>query len=153
MDEIFSEITYWEKYDTNMEEKIETLIELAKVSAIRLETYDRKYLTLFSDIEDVREIMKRIHLQWSLLKDAGLSKKVIEDFYGSFRYQVKHLKQNRNDENFKIFIGILEGTMKFEPVYQIQAVNFKVVPSDSEKDIFSSIRNVETKYDKGYKLK
>ena len=43
--------------------------------------------------------------------------------------------------------------MKFEPVYQIQAVNFKVVPSDSEKDIFSSIRNVETKYDKGYKLK
>ncbi len=153
VDEIFSEITYWEKYDTNMEEKIETLIELAKVSAIRLETYDRKYLTLFSDIEDVREIMKRIHLQWSLLKDAGLSKKVIEDFYGSFRYQVKHLKQNRNDENFKIFIGILEGTMKFEPVYQIQAVNFKVVPSDSEKDIFSSIRNVETKYDKGYKLK
>ena len=153
VDEIFSEITYWEKYDTNMEEKIETLIELAKVSAIRLETYDRKYLTLFSDIEDVREIMKRIHLQWSLLKDAGLSKKVIEDFYGSFRYQVKHLKQNRNDVNFKIFIGILEGTMKFEPVYQIQAVNFKVVPSDSEKDIFSSIRNVETKYDKGYKLK
>ena len=153
VDEIFSEITYWEKYDTNMEEKIETLIELAKVSAIRLETYDRKYLTLFSDIEDVREIMKRIHLQWSLLKDAGLSKKVIEDFYGSFRYQVKHLKQNRNDENFKIFIGILEGTMKFEPVYQIQAVNFKVVPSDLEKDIFSSIRNVETKYDKGYKLK
>ena len=153
VDEIFSEITYWEKYDTNMEEKIETLIELAKVSAIRLETYDRKYLTLFSDIEDVREIMKRIHLQWSLLKDAGLSKKVIEDFYVSFRYQVKHLKQNRNDENFKIFIGILEGTMKFEPVYQIQAVNFKVVPSDLEKDIFSSIRNVETKYDKGYKLK
>mgnify|MGYP004468722727 FL=1 len=153
VDEIFSEITYWEKYDTNMKEKIETLIELAKVSAIRLETYDRKYLTLFSDIEDVREIMKRIHLQWSLLKDAGLSKKVIEDFYGSFRYQVKHLKQNRNDENFKIFIGILEGTMKFEPVYQIQAVNFKVVPSDLEKDIFSSIRNVETKYDKGYKLK
>ena len=23
VDEIFSEITYWEKYDTNMEEKIE----------------------------------------------------------------------------------------------------------------------------------
>ena len=149
--EIFSEITYWEKYDTSMEEKIETLIELAKVSAIRLETYDGKYLTLFSDIEDIREIMKRIHLQWLLLKDAGLSKKVIEDFYGSFRYQVKYLKQNRNDENFKMFIGILEGTMKFEPVYQIQAVNFKVVPSDSEK--VSSIRNVETKYDKGYKLK
>ena len=153
VDEIFSEITYWEKYDTNMEEKLETLIELAKVSAIRLETYDGKNLTLFSDIEDIREIMKRIHLQWSLLKDAGLSKKVIEDFYGSFRYQVKYLKQNRNEENFKMFIGILEGTMKFEPVYQIQAVNFKVVPSDSEKDIFSSIRNVETKYDKGYKLK
>ena len=156
VDEIFSEITYWEKYDTDMEEKIETLIKLAKVSAIKLETYDGKYLTLFSDIEDVRELMKRIHLQWKLLKDAGLSKKVIEDFYGSFRYQVKHLKQNRNDENFKIFIGILEGTMKFEPVYQIQAVNFKVVPNDSEKDISSimkNIRKVETKYDKGYKLK
>ncbi len=153
VDEIFSEITYWEKYDTNMEEKLETLIELAKVSAIRLETYDGKNLTLFSDIEDIREIMKRIHLQWSLLKDAGLSKKVIEDFYGSFRYQVKYLKQSSNDENFKKFIGILEGTMKFEPVYQIQAVNFKVVPSDSEKDIFSSISIVQTKYEQGYKLK
>lgn len=153
VDEIFSEITYWEKYDTNMEEKLETLIELAKVSAIRLETYDGKNLTLFSDIEDIREIMKRIHLQWSLLKDAGLSKNVIEDFYGSFRYQVKYLKQSSNDENFKKFIGILEGTMKFEPVYQIQAVNFKVVPSDSEKDIFSSISIVQTKYEQGYKLK
>lgn len=48
------------------------------------------------------------------------------------------------DEKMQMFLGLINGTMKFQPVYEFKAVGYAITPRDYDETI---IKNISTGYD------
>lgn len=106
--------------------------------------------TIFNGYEDLGVIFDYLNTNWDDLISRGLSKKVITDFKASLDYNEKNHNAIAKNERIKLLLNIFDGSMKFQPQYEMKAVSYQIVPTDSDE---SFISNIGTEFSKGYSLK
>lgn len=105
---------------------------------------------IFQNYERLLEIIHRLNTEWNLLCSRGFSVKVFHDFWNFFNYSRAQGEEMNEDEKFETFMAILDGTMKFVPVYEHKPVCLKPVANSFKGEI---VKTIENKYSKPYRLR
>lgn len=105
---------------------------------------------LFSSYKNLYEVIHIVNRKWLVLTSSGFSKSVFTDFYDSFVYDRKHNQEKSEEEKMKLFNGILDGSMKFAPIYEQTAVAYQIIDVKTSKFTATTI---PSKYAKSYSLK
>lgn len=106
--------------------------------------------SIFNGYEDLGNLFEYLNDNWDDLVKRGLSKKVITDFKSFLDYNSKNHNVITKNEKINLLFGILNGSMKFQPQYEMKAVGYQIIPVDSDE---SFISNIGTEFSKGYSLK
>ena len=72
---------------------------------------------IFQNYEDLWKIIHRVNTEWDELCGRGFSLKVFYDYWHLFKYDRITYCEKTEEEKFKSFMGILDGKMKFVPLY------------------------------------
>lgn len=105
---------------------------------------------LFNGYADINTLFSYVNENWIDLVKRGLTKKVMSDFVACISYNAQHKNIIPKDKRVDLFIHVLDGSMKFEPQYEMKAVSYQIVPIDSDE---SFVSNIDSEYSKGYSLK
>ncbi len=105
---------------------------------------------IFAKYENLYLVINTINTRYEELKERGFSSNVFYDFWESFRYNRCKGVEKTETEKISLFMGLLDGTMKFQPQYEYKAVAFQVVPADFNETL---VNNTLSKYSEGYGLK
>lgn len=107
---------------------------------------------IFQNYEDLWKIIHRINTEWEELCSRGFSLNVFYDYWKSFQYDRADGKEMSEERKFKTFIALLDGKMKFVPVYrrEYRLLGLKVANNDAENEI---IYNSEDRSRKAYRLR
>lgn len=98
---------------------------------------------LFKRYEDLWRVIDRIIYQWDELCEKGFSIEVFYNFVRSYKYEKKHGILWSDNETINKFMGILNGTLKFVPAYEMRFAYSKIVDKDAEdKVILKQKRNI-----------
>ena len=96
---------------------------------------------IFQRYEDLWKVVNRISTEWSELRNRGFDACVIFDYWSSVRYDRENKQEKTEDEKVNNFMSLLDGTMKFVPVYEEKAVAYGVVANDFEGKIVNKVEN------------
>ena len=105
---------------------------------------------LFRSYQNLYEVIRTVNRKWPILSSSGFSKSVFIDFYDSFVYARKHGQEKSEEEKMRLFNGILDGKMKFAPIYEQTAVAYQIIDVKTSKFTTTTI---PSKYAKSYSLK
>lgn len=105
---------------------------------------------LFQSYENLYKVIRTINRRWNKLVASGFSISVFDDFYDCFVYERKQGIEKTEEKKLELFMGILDGSMRFSPVYEQQAVAYHVVPVGTSK---YACFTIPSNYSKGYSLK
>lgn len=105
---------------------------------------------IFQNYEHLWKIVHRINTEWHELCSRGFSVKIFYDFWNFFKYSRSQGEEMTEGEKFETFMSILDGTMKFVPIYEYKPVCFKPVD-----DVFKGkiVKTIENEYSKPYRLR
>jgi hypothetical protein len=85
-------------------------------------------------LKDYKHLLLATHIineQYGELTKRGFSlHNIIYPFRESFEYDRMLGKEKSEEEKFRLFMGLLDGTMKFHPQFEYKAVAQQVVPVD-----------------------
>lgn len=108
---------------------------------------EKRNKVFFDDFEYLYNIIYRINTQWEDLVSRGFSRGVIKDFFDVMRREKFSKEIVRTEkEKYDIFMQILDGKMKFKPVYE--PIAYTIVPLKHKEKIIESNNNFY-----GYSLK
>ncbi len=101
---------------------------------------------VFKNYENLWKMIHRVNTKWDELCSRGFSIRVVNDFYNSLN------KEMSEEEKINTFMLLLDGKMKFIPVYRHEytPLGFKIVDNDFDDEI---IYASDTKYNKSYRMK
>ncbi len=105
---------------------------------------------IFQSYENLWKIIHRVNTEWEELTSRGFSLNVFNDYWETFQYDRETGQEKTEEEKFDTFMKLLDGKMKFVPVYEHTPICFKVVDNDFEEVI---VTKKETKYSKPYRLR
>lgn len=105
---------------------------------------------IFQNYEDLWKVIHRINTEWDQLCNRGFSLRVFYDYWESFKYDRLYYSEKAEEEKLGTFMALLDGKMKFVPVYEHRPVSFKVVDNDFEGEIINTFEN---RYSKPYRLR
>lgn len=105
---------------------------------------------IFQSYEDLWKIIHRVNTEWDELNSRGFSLRVFYDYWETFKYDRSVGQEKTEEEKLKTFMALLDGKMKFVPVYEHRPVCFKVVDNDFEGDIVNTFEN---RYSKSYRMR
>ena len=100
---------------------------------------------IFQNYEDLWKVIHRVNTEWEQLCNRGFSLTVFHDYCESITYEIK-----TEEEKLENFMALLDGKMKFVPVYEYKPVRFKLVDNDFEGKIVNIIEN---RYSNSYRLR
>lgn len=94
---------------------------------------------IFQSYEDLWKIIHRVNTEWDELCNRGFSLKVFYNYWDSFKYDRKMECEKTEEEKLKNFMGILDGKMKFVPLYS--PVSITVVANDFKGEFVQRKKN------------
>lgn len=99
---------------------------------------------IFQNYENLLKVISYIVKNFKSLTKRGFTLDVFYNFENSFRYDRRHKCEKTEEEKFNMFMGILDGSMKFKPIYEVRTVAYAVVPIDFNDNIvkYSSMGNL-----------
>lgn len=89
---------------------------------------------IFQNYEDLWKIIHRIVTEWDELASRGFSLNVFYDYWSSFKYDRCNGKEKSESEKLRIFMAMLDGNMKFVPLYRIEPEGYALVEETSEEE-------------------
>ncbi len=92
---------------------------------------------IFQNYEDLWKVIHRVNTEWEELCSRGFSLSVFYDFWDVFKYDRSRGEEMSEEEKIKAFMALLDGKMKFIPVYrhEYSLLGFKVVDNDFGDEI------------------
>lgn len=90
---------------------------------------------IFQNYENLLKVITYITKNFKSLTKRGFTLNVFRNFENSFRYDRRHKCEKTEEEKFNMFMGILNGSMKFKPIYEVRTVAYAVVPVDFNDNI------------------
>ena len=105
---------------------------------------------LFQNYENLWKVIHRVNAEWNELCSRGFSSKIFYDYWDFFAYARTHGEEMTEDEKFETFMAVLDGKMKFVPVYEYKPACFKPVSNNFNDEI---VNRVENSYSKPYRLR
>lgn len=90
---------------------------------------------IFQNYENLLKVISYITENFESLTKRGFTLNVFYNFENSFRYDRRHKCEKTEEEKFNMFMGILDGSMKFKPIYEVRTVAYAVVPIDFDDNI------------------
>lgn len=100
---------------------------------------------IFQNYENLWKVIHRVNTEWDELCSRGFSLKVFYDFWDVFKYDRNHGEEISEEEKIKTFMALLDGKMKFIPVYrhEYRPLGFKIVDNDFDDEIVytSDVKN------------
>lgn len=104
---------------------------------------------VFERYEDLLRIVHIVNSNYEDLVERRFTPKTLYDFK-DYVLQSRRLKRPLSeDEKVEKFLGILNGTMKFHPLYEYQAVGYEIVPTDFSDTL---VDYQYSRYQNGYSL-
>lgn len=143
------------KYKYDLSSKISCISEMIKQNMLgthdSLENHKNwRDGMIFQSYENLWKVIHRVNTEWEELCGRGFSLRVFYDYRDAFEYDRRIGQEQTEDEKLKTFMALLDGTMKFVPVYEHKAVCFKVVENDFKEVVTHTFEN---RYDKPYRLR
>jgi len=104
----------------DFESKITCISEIICKNMVYMHELKENYRDgmIFQSYENLWKVIHRVNTEWNELCDRGFSLKVFYDYRDSFRYDRMMECEKTEEEKFKSFMGILDGKMKFVPLYR-----------------------------------
>lgn len=100
---------------------------------------------IFQDYENLWKVIHRVNTEWDDLCSRGFSLRVFYDFWDVLKYERILAEEMSEKEKIKTFMALLDGKMKFIPVYhhEYTLLGFKVVDNDFDDEIVytSDVKN------------
>lgn len=100
---------------------------------------------IFQNYESLWKVIHRVNTEWDELCSRGFSLRVFYDFWDVFRYDRSRGEEMSEEEKLKTFMALLDGRMKFIPVYhhEYRPLGFKVVDNNFDDEIVytSDVKN------------
>lgn len=92
---------------------------------------------LFRNYENLWKVMHRVNTEWDELCSRGFSLQLFYDFWNVFEYDRRRGEEMSEEEKIKAFMALLDGKMKFVPVYRhaYEPLGFKIVDNDYDDEI------------------
>ena len=92
---------------------------------------------IFQNYENLWKVIHRVNTEWDDLRSRGFSLRVFYDFWDVFKYDRSRGEEMSEKEKIKTFMALLDGKMKFIPVYrhEYRPIGFKVVDNDFDDEI------------------
>lgn len=119
-----------------------------------IEDYEKNDIKNGMILKNYKHLLLATHVineQYDELTKRGFSlHSVIYPFKDSFEYDRSQGMEKSEDEKFRLFMGILDGTMKFHPQYEYKAVAQQVVPIDFKETL---VNYLETQLENEFSLK
>lgn len=92
---------------------------------------------IFQDYESLWKVIHRVNTEWDELCSRGFSLRVFYDFLQVVKYDKSRGEEMSEEEKIRVFMALLDGKMKFIPVYchRYCTLGFKVVDNDFDDEI------------------
>ena len=124
----YSQFSY--KDDLNL--KISCISEIIYKNQVGISEEDHENWRdgmIFQDYESLWKVIYRINREWDELRSRGFSLEVFNDFYTAFNYDRSRGEEMSEDGKINTFMALLDGEMKFVPVYRktYSMIGLKVV--------------------------
>jgi len=142
-----------EQFNQDFNRKLQCLNEIACKNMVNMKRRDcendaAKVNTngkIFRTYENLYKVFHRINIEWDELIARGFSRNIWFAYRDSFEYNLRIIGiEKSEEEKLNDFMGILDGTVKLIPQYEIKAVSYQAVSTASTEKL---IRTVSTKYD------
>lgn len=105
---------------------------------------------IFQNYEDLWKVIHRVNTEWEQLCNRGFSLRVFYDYWESFKYERSAGLRKTEEEKLETFMALLDGKMKFVPIYEHRPVGYKIVDNNFEGKIVNTLEN---RYSKPYRLR
>lgn len=100
---------------------------------------------IFQNYENLWKVIHRVNTEWDELWGRGFSLRVFCDFWKAFKDDRSRGEELSEEEKIKTFMALLDGKMKFIPVYrhEYRPLGFKIVDNDFDDEIVytSNVKN------------
>mgnify|MGYP007069948608 CR=1 FL=1 len=97
---------------------------------------DYKDGMIFQNLENLLKLVHRLNTEWDDLCNRGFSLNVINDFIQAVEYDRKRGHELDEEEKYDIFNNILDGNMKFVPVFRLVPECYVPVANDYFNYVF-----------------
>ena len=128
------ELASLSKKENTLYDKMDCICEIACKNSV---------VSIFRKYEYLWQIIHRVNTEWDDLCSRGFSLKVFYDFWDAFIYDISCGQRKTEEENLENFMALLDGKMKFVPVYVYKPVCFKLVGNDYEGEVIIPISKNE----------
>jgi len=141
-----------EQFNQDFSNKLQTLNEIACKNMVNMKRRDCENDAakvningkIFRTYENLYKVLHRINIEWYELIARGFSRNIWYAYRDSFEYNLRIIGTEKSEkEKLNDFMGILDGTIKLVPQYELVAVSYQAVPTTCSKKL---IRNVSTHY-------
>lgn len=105
---------------------------------------------IFQNYEDLWKVIHRVNTEWDELCSRGFSLRVFYDYWESFEYDQSLGLEKTEEEKLKTFMALLDGKMKFVPVYEHKPICYRVVDKDFKGEFVNTFEN---RYSKPYGMR
>ena len=128
--------------DNVVEPKVMEISEILSGNMMLLQVAGRELIDpenwrsglVFQKYEDIWKVIHRVNTEWEDLCSRGFRSKVVTDYFETFRYEVRRGIVRSEEEKFSNFMAVLDGEMKFVPVYELRPKCFKVVGKNEKEN-------------------
>ena len=133
--------------DENIADKISCISEIANKNKTGMHDSPMSHEywkdgMIFQNYENLWKIIHRVNTEWDELCSRGFSVKIFYQFWEAFKYDKASSKERAGkemseQEKIEFFMELLDGKMKFVPVYQheYRFLGFKVVDKKEEDEV------------------
>lgn len=142
------------KYKDYLSQKISCISEMICKNMVGMHDSAEKHDNyrdgmIFQSYENLWKVIHRVNTEWDELCSRGFSLRVFYDYWESFKYDRAANQEKTEEEKLETFMALLDGKLKFVPVYNHIPICFTVVDNDFEGEI---VNTYENSYSKPYRM-
>lgn len=122
------------EYKEDFVDKIKCLDEILYNNMLKIDNQTENYRNgmIFQNYEDLWRIIRKINTEWNNLCNRGFSIKVFYDYWGVLKDDKS--KSISEEKKVEYFMNILDGKLKFIPIYKTDFIGFTLVKRECKKE-------------------